>query len=163
GLSVGLEVRIEKGLPLAGGMGGSAASAVAGAVAADAILGSNLGSDALLEAALEAEAGGGGRPPDNLAPSRPGRALLLLGLDPPQVARIQVHPGLALVLATPAYGVETAAARAVLPKDVSRHDAVLQAACLGSLVLGLERGDASLIRGALFDRIAEPPRRHLYP
>src|SRR5262249_61179352 len=82
---------------------------------------------------------------------------------PPPVARIQVHPGLALVLATPAYGVETAAARAVLPKDVSRHDAVLQAACLGSLVLGLERGDASLIRGALFDRIAEPPRRHLYP
>ena len=159
----GLELRIEKGLPLAGGMGGSAASAVAGAVAADAILEARLGTDALLAAALEAEAVVAGRHADNVAPSLLGGAVLVLGLDPPQVARVQVHPGLALVLVTPAYGVETAAARAVLPREVSRGDAVLQAASLGSLVLGLERGDASLIRGALFDRIAEPPRRHLYP
>ena len=163
GISVGLELRIEKGLPLAGGMGGSAASAVAGAVAADAILEARLGTDALLEAALEAEAVVAGRHADNVAPSLLGGAVLVLGLDPPQVARVHVHPGLALVLVTPAYGVETAAARAVLPKEISRSDAVAQAAGLASLVLGLERGDASLIRGALFDRIAEPPRRHLYP
>ena len=41
----GLELTIEKGLPLAAGMGGSAASAVAGAVAADAVLGVSPGAD----------------------------------------------------------------------------------------------------------------------
>src|SRR5262245_24737068 len=38
GNHVGLEITVQKGLPLSGGMGGSAASAVAGAVAANAAL-----------------------------------------------------------------------------------------------------------------------------
>src|SRR6185503_3008814 len=65
----GLELSIEKGLPLAGGMGGSAASAVGGAVAADAVLGTALDRASLLEAALEAESVVAGRHADNVAPS----------------------------------------------------------------------------------------------
>src|SRR5262249_58861005 len=84
-LTVGLELRIEKGLPLAGGMGGSAASAVAGAVAADAILGAKLGTDALLEAALGAEAVVAGPHADNVAPSLLCGAGLLLRLLPPPI------------------------------------------------------------------------------
>jgi homoserine kinase len=53
---LGLELEVEKGLPLAGGLGGSAASAVAGAVAADALLPAPLGPGGLLECALVAEA-----------------------------------------------------------------------------------------------------------
>src|SRR5687768_12070673 len=52
----GLELTVEKGLPLAAGMGGSAASAVAGAMAADEALGSRLPRLDLLAAALTAEA-----------------------------------------------------------------------------------------------------------
>ena len=59
----GLELTIEKGLPLAAGMGGSAASAVAGAVAADAVLGSHLHRMDLMAAALEGEAVVSGRHP----------------------------------------------------------------------------------------------------
>jgi homoserine kinase len=64
---------------------------------------------------------------------------------------------------TPDYQVETAAARAVLPADVPRSNAVLQSARLASLVLGLERGEGDLVRGSMEDLLAEGARRHLYP
>ena len=163
GSDAGIELSIEKGLPLAGGMGGSAASAVAGAVAANALLGAGLGRDELIEAALEAEAAVAGRHADNVAPSLLGGAVLVLGLDPKGFARVQVHPGLALVLVSPSYQVETAKARAVLPAAVARADAVAQAASLSGLVMGLERGDVELVRSCMVDRIAEPARAALYP
>jgi homoserine kinase len=144
-------------------MGGSAASAVAGAVAADAVLGAELSQEALLEAALEAESVVAGRHLDNVAPSLLGGAVLVVSEDPPRFGRVRVHESLALVLATPSYGVETAQARAVLPRDVSRADAIGQAASLAGLLLGLERGNGELIRACLHDRIAEPARASLYP
>ena len=151
----GLELTIEKGLPLSAGLGGSAASAVAGAVAADAVLDSHLGRMDLLAAALEAEAVVSGRHPDNAAPSLLGGAVLVVSLEPLHVAPLRVHPELVLALVTPAYAVETARARAVLPAQVPRADAVRQAARLAALVAGLERGDADLIRRAMVDAIAE--------
>ncbi len=160
---VGLELTIEKGLPLAGGLGGSAASAVAGAVAAAALLPGRPGTYDLLEAALEAEAVVAGRHADNVAPSLLGGAVLVVDLDPPRLGRVRVHPSLALVLVTPAYAVETSRARSVLPREVARADAVGQAAHLAALLLGLERGDPELIRGSMTDRIAEPARAPLYP
>jgi len=163
GADGGLELTVEKGLPLAAGMGGSAASAVAGAVAADAVLEAHLDRTDLLTAALEAEAVVSGRHPDNVVPSLFGGAVLVVGLDPVHVVPLRVHPDLALVLVTPAYTVETARARAVLPAQVSRADAVAQAARLAGLVAGLERGDADLIRRSMVDGIAEPARRALYP
>jgi homoserine kinase len=159
----GIDLEIEKGLPLAGGLGGSAASAVAGAVAADAVLGARLEQAALLECALEAEAVVAGRHPDNAAPSLLGGAVVVLGTSPLRYTRLSVHPSLRLVFVTPGYGVRTADARAVLPANVSRGDAVAQAASLAALVLGLERGDGALVGSAMRDRIAEPARIPLYP
>ena len=83
--------------------------------------------------------------------------------EPLRYARLTVHPSLRLVFATPAYGVETARARAVLPASVPRADAVGQASALAGLVLGLERGDGALLRAAMVDRVAEPCRIPLYP
>ncbi len=160
---VGLDLRIEKGLPLAGGLGGSAASAVAGALAADALVEGSLPPEELLECALEAEAVVAGRHPDNAAPSLLGGAVVVLGTAPLRYTRLRVHPSLRLVFATPAYGVETARARAVLPAAVTRAEAVAQAAALAGLVLGLERADGELLRSAMCDRIAEPSRIPLYP
>jgi homoserine kinase len=166
--SVGLELSIEKGLPLSGGMGGSAASAVAGAVVADAVLGAGLSRERLLEAALEAESVVAGRHLDNVAPSLYGGAVLVVSQEPgsqepAHIARLRVHSSLGLVLATPAYEVETARARAVLPAGVPRGDAIGQASCLAALVIGLERGDYELVRASMQDRIAEPARASLYP
>jgi homoserine kinase len=167
GREAGMDLTIEKGLPLAGGMGGSAASAVAGAVAANALLRARLAPLELLTCALEAEeAVSGGRHADNVAPCLLGGAILVTRAEAgvePQVTSIPVKQGLSLVLVTPAYQVETAKARAVLPVDVPRGTAVTQAARLAGLVLGFERGEADLIRRNMFDAIAEPARAALYP
>ncbi|HSD27978.1 MAG TPA: homoserine kinase [Vicinamibacteria bacterium] len=160
---LGLELRVEKGLPLAGGLGGSAASAVAGAFAANALLGRPLDAGELLRSALEAEAVVAGRHPDNAAPSLLGGAVVVLGVEPLRYARLSVHPSLRLVFAIPGYGVETSRARSVLPARVARADAVGQASALAGLVLGLERGDGQLLREAMVDRVAEPARIPLYP
>ncbi len=164
GEEFGVELSVEKGLPLAAGLGGSAASAVAGAVAAQALLQGRLSRDALLAAALEAEAAvSGGRHADNVAPSLLGGAVLVAGQDPLRLTSVRVHPSWTFVVVTPGYAVETAAARALLPEAVWRQDAVEQAAHLGGLILGLERGDADLIRDCMTDRIAEPARSALFP
>jgi homoserine kinase len=160
---VGLELRIDKGLPLSGGLGGSAASAVAGAVASDRILATGLSQDELLRAALEAEAVVSGPHADNVAPSLLGGAVLILGLEPPRLARLDVQSGLRLVLTTPRYEVETARARALLPASVARQVAVGQASRLAGLVLGLSRGDGDLIRASMRDEVAEPARAALFP
>lgn len=159
----GIELSIEKGLPLAAGMGGSAASAVGGAVAAHELLKTRLGRIELLMAAIDAEAVVSGRHADNVAPCLFGGAVIVAGLDPPEVASLRVHDSLGLVFVTPAYEVATAEARNVLPENVTRADAVGQASRLALLVLGLERGDADLVRHASWDRIAEPRRAPLYP
>jgi homoserine kinase len=163
GSALGLDLTLEKGLPLSGGMGGSAASAVAGALAADAALGASLSFEHLLEAALEAETVAAGRHLDNVAPALLGGAVLVVTQDPPRFARVRVASGLVLVLATPGYGVETVRARAVLPTGVPRADAIAQASALAGLLLGLERGEDELVRASMCDRIAEPARASLYP
>jgi len=159
----GVELVIDKGLPLSGGLGGSAASAVAGAFATHALCGGSLGETELLRCAIEAEAVVAGRHADNAAPSLLGGAVIVLGAEPLRYVRVRVHPSLRLVFVTPAYGVLTAHARSVLPESVPRADAVGQAAALAGLVLGLERGDGELIGAAMVDRIAEPRRIPLYP
>jgi homoserine kinase len=159
----GLELEIEKGLPLAAGLGGSAASAVGGALAANVLLGTHLTPDELLAIAIIAESVVSGRHPDNAAPCLLGGAILVSRVDPPRTRALVVHPSLSLVLVTPHYEVETSRARAVLPTDVPRRTAVRQAAHLALLVLGLERGDGDLIRQGMEDSIAEPPRLFLYP
>lgn len=161
--AAGVELIVEKGLPLAGGLGGSAASAVAGAVATDLLLSGGLPQAALLRAALEGECTVAGRHADNVAPSLLGGAVLVLGLDPPNLVPVRVHPSLEFVLVTPDYPVETSGARAVLPCEVSRSDAVAQAANLAAFTLGLERGEADLIRVSMEDRVAEPVRAAFYP
>jgi homoserine kinase len=163
GSSAGIELEVQKGLPLAGGMGGSAASAVAGAVATDALLGSRLGQEELLACALEAEAAVAGRHLDNLAPALYGGAVLVVGIDPPKLTRLNVHANVGIVLVTPAYEVRTAEARAALPAQVPRGDAIAQAGHFARLVLGLERGDPELLRSCMEDRIAEPARRGMFP
>ena len=159
----GATLSIEKGLPLAGGLGGSAASAVAGAVATNALFGLGLTTDALLEAALEAEAAVAGQHPDNVVPALLGGAVVIAGAEPRCLVPVRVSPGIAFVIVMPGYAVETAAARAMLPSDVPRGVAVAQAAHFATLVLGLERGDGRFIAFGTRDHVAEPARAALFP
>lgn len=160
---IGIDLSIEKGLPISGGLGGSAASAVAAALAVNVTLGSPLSRRELVLSALDAEAIVSGRHPDNVVPCVWGGAVLILGLDPLRLVSLRVHEKIRFVLVTPAYSVETARARSVLPEVIPRADAIAQAAHLGGLLLALERGDSKTLGASLEDRIAEPRRAPLYP
>lgn len=158
-----MALRVEKGLPLAGGQGGSAASAVAGAVAANLLLGTPLAAEQVLAAALEAESAVAGRHGDNLAAAFYGGVVLVRSLDPIDVVRVPFPPGLRAVLVHPAQRLRTADARAALPNVIDRATVIQQTANVAALVAALVSGDLALLARALDDRIAEPARAPLLP
>ena len=163
GVRTGMRLRIEKGLPLAGGQGGSAASAVAGAVAANALLGSPLDRTELLYAALTAEERLAGRHIDNLAPALFGGVLLIRSIEPLRFESLPVPGNLRIVLVHPEMQLRTADARAVLPTSIDRATALAQASAVAAMTAAFCLGDLRMLRGAIDDRIAEPARAPLLP
>jgi homoserine kinase len=161
--NAGIVMRVEKGLPLAGGQGGSAASAVAGAVATNMLLGAPLDAADVLYAALAAESKLAGRHIDNVAPALFGGILLIRSVDPLAFDRLPVPSSLRIVLVHPGTRLRTADSRAVLPPMVDRATALAQAAAVGAMVEAFCLGDLARLRGAVEDRIAEPARAPLLP
>ena len=160
---VGITLRIEKGLPLAGGQGGSAASAVAGAVATNAVLGNPLDNPTLIRAALAAEERVAGKHADNVVPCLLGGIVLIRRVEPLEFTRIPTPAWLRIALVRPDMTLSTKSARSILPKAVDRATALAQAAAVSSMIAAFCLGDPSLLRGAVDDRIAEPAREHLIP
>jgi homoserine kinase len=160
---VGISLRCEKGLPLAGGQGGSAASAVAAAVAVDALLGSTLTTEELILAALAAEAKLSGRHADNVIPALVGGIVLIRSLEDLDFVRLSVPEQLRIVLVHPGYRVSTHEARRALPEWVDRPTAVHQMAQIGAVAHALATGDLELLGRAMDDRLAEPTRMPLLP
>lgn len=159
-------VTIEKGLPLAGGLGGSAASSVAGAYAA-AMAAGPTGFEPkpleLITAALKGESAVAGRHLDNIAASVLGGLVLSRSIDPIDAVAIAVREPWWVALVTPAVRIETKAARAMLPETWSRTAWVQQMANTTALAHAFECGDSALLGRALDDRYAEPLRANLIP
>lgn len=163
-ITPGIELRLEKGLPLNSGLGSSAASAAAAAVAVNALLDTNLDRIALLQCAMAAEkAAVGFGHADNAAAALYGGTVLVRGAKPPRVDPVPTAPGLCAAVLRPHWKVNTGEARAVIPKTVPVAAAVIQAGNLAALVLGLTRGDRDVIASALIDVIAEPHRTASVP
>ena len=160
---VGITLRVEKALPLAGGQGGSAASAVAGAVATNAAIGRPLDNLSLIRAALAAEERVAGRHVDNIAPALLGGIVLIRSLEPLELIQIPAPAWLRVALVRPDMTLMTKRARGILPDTVDRATALAQAAAVSTMIAAFCLGDASLLRGAVDDRIAEPARAHLIP
>ena len=163
GLDVGIELEIDKGLPIGSGLGSSAASAVAAAYAVNALLGSPLRKKALIEPCLEAEAAVSGRHADNVAPSVLGGLILVRGVDPLDLIRLPVPEGLTVVVVTPAVEVLTRAARAVLPKDVSLAQMVKNGADLAAFVSACHANDLGLLARCIGDDPITKARAPLIP
>ena len=90
-LDFGMDVSIEKGIPLGSGLGGSAASAVAAVVAGNALLATPLSKLELLKFAMQGEAvASGSVHVDNIAPSLFGGLVLTVGIDNPRTKQIPV-------------------------------------------------------------------------
>ncbi len=163
-LDHGFELEINKGIPLASGLGGSAASAVAAVVAANSLLAQPLPPLRLLRYAMQGEiVASGSAHLDNIAPSLFGGLVLTVGIDHPRVKKIPVPPTLRCVIVHPHMHLGTREARAILKADVSRSDFVWQTANLAGFIGDCYSDDLEMIRDSFNDVIIEPQRASLIP
>jgi homoserine kinase len=162
--SEGVEITLQKNLPLGSGMGSSAASAVAALVAINHLLGEPLLRKELLPFAMEAErVACGSAHADNVAPSLLGGFVLIRGYEPLDVVNIPTPDGLFCTLVHPQLELKTEDSRQVLRTSISLKDAVTQWGNIAGLVAGLMKPDFGLIGRSLKDVIAEPVRSLLIP
>ena len=150
-------------IPFGRGLGSSAAAIVGGLVAADALAETGLSRLKLLQLALPMEGH-----PDNVAPALYGGAVLTV-LDEGRVdGPLTVVPFTApndwrAVLYVPDLIIPTKQARAILPKEVPRADAVFNHSRVGLLVSALTQHRPDFLRVAMQDRLHQPYRAKLMP
>lgn len=163
-LDFGVELSIEKGIPLGSGLGGSAASAVAAVVAMDALLPQPLSKIELLKFAMKGEQVASGTVHvDNIAPSLFGGLVLTVGVDNPYVKQIPVPRSVRCVLVHPHMMLATREARQLLKRSIDLSDVIWQSANLAGFLTGCFTDDLQLIRASLEDVIVEPQRKVLIP
>jgi homoserine kinase len=160
----GVELEIEKGIPLGSGLGGSAASAVAGVVAAAGLLDHPLDRTQLLKFAMQGEAvASGSVHVDNIAPSLYGGLVLTVGIDNPHVKQIPVPDAVRCVLVHPHMVLNTREAREILDRSVPLSDVIWQQANLAGFLAACYTSDLALLRESLLDVVIEPQRQGLIP
>jgi len=162
--SFGIQMMLQKSMPIGSGLGSSAASSVAAAMAVNELLPKPLKKSNLLRFALEGELFAcGSLHADNAAPSLLGGGCLIRSYNPLDVVPITIDPSLVWIVVHPHMVVLTKKARAILPRSIPLRSAVRQWGNVAGLVLGLARGDRDLIRRSVEDVIMEPARARLIP
>jgi len=155
------EIEIDKGIPLASGLGGSAASAVAAVVAANRLLSLDWPPERLYPYALAGEAvASGAAHGDNVGPQLLGGLVLA---TPDRLLPIPVPGNLYAVAVHPDHRVNTRDARRCLETPFDLGVIVRQSSNLALVLEGCHRGDFELIRAGLNDVMVEPRRAALIP
>lgn len=164
GNELGVQIALQKNLPLGSGMGSSAASAVAALVAINHLLGDPLSRTELLPFAMEAErVACGSAHADNVAPSLLGGFVLIRDYEPLDVVSIPAPDQLYCTLVHPHLELKTEDSRLVLRSSILLKDAITQWGNIAGLITGLMKPDYGLISRSLKDVIAEPVRSLLIP
>ncbi|UQN07552.1 homoserine kinase [Deinococcus sp. QL22] len=152
-------IEIESDVPLARGLGSSAAALVAGIVAGNELLGTPLTPEVVLDVAAREEGH-----PDNVAPALFG-GIVVATLDKLGTHYVRLDPPahLAVTVLIPDFELSTSKARAVLPKEYSRADAVHALSHAALLAAALSVGRLDLLRHAMQDYIHQIWRAPLVP
>ncbi|MEO1094490.1 MAG: homoserine kinase [Cyanobacteria bacterium J06638_28] len=155
-----LKMDIMLDVPLARGLGSSSTAIVGGILGANAIAGLPLESAALADLATVIEGH-----PDNVVPALLGGCRLATNDDDgtTTICEIPWHPDIVPIVVIPAFEVSTAKARAVLPKQYARADAIYTLGHLGLLLQALGTGNGDWLQTAMGDRIHVPYRKTLIP
>ena len=153
----GVKIHIESQIPICRGLGSSAALLVAGAMGANVLRGNKLSTQGLLNITNAMEGH-----PDNLAPAfYGGLTASMVDNGLPVTVNFPLHPDWEFLALVPDFTLSTPKARAVLPKDVSREDAIYNVAHGAMVLKALELGDEKLLRTAMQDKLHQNYRRSL--
>ena len=152
-----IHIHMDNKIPLSRGLGSSAAAIVGALTAADAFSDANLGKDEIFNLAVELEGHA-----DNVAAAVYGGLVIAYKEDngfKAKKARPSANIGVALLV--PEAGLSTAKARAVLPQEVSRDQAVFNIGRVALLVEALITGDSGRLSTAVEDALHQTWRRGL--
>ena len=153
----GVKIHIESQIPICRGLGSSAALLVAGAMGANVLRGNKLSTQGLLNITNAMEGH-----PDNLAPAfYGGLTASMVDNGLPVTVSFPLHPDWEFLALVPDFNLSTALARSVLPKDVSRADAIYNISHGAMVLKALELGDEKLLRNAMQDRLHQNYRKSL--
>ncbi|MBL8091277.1 MAG: homoserine kinase [Anaerolineales bacterium] len=138
---------------MSSGLGSSAAAIVAGLFAANEILSKSLSENDLLKLATDMEGH-----PDNVAPALFGGLIVSVMAKDEILWRRYETPDWTIVIVKPQVEWLTKTARAVLPKSISRTDAIFNIGRTSLVIDALRSGDLSLLQKVMDDRIHQPYR-----
>jgi len=154
-----LQINCHNGIPVARGLGSSTAAIVAGLVAANSVLGNTMLKEELLQLGIEMEGH-----PDNLTPALFGGCQVVVMDDTRLVhKKVPVRQGWKFVLFIPDFEMPTEEARAILPRQIVREDAVYNLGRVALLTNALITGQADSLKVATQDRLHQPQRQALFP
>lgn len=160
----GIELQIEKKMPIGSGLGSSAASAAGAVFAVNELLQRPFATPELIPFAMEGErAASGAAHADNVSPALLGGFTLVRQGAPLDVIQIPFPEELQVAIVCPLIEVKTEDARKVLKKMIPLKTAVEQFGNIAGLVAGLCQKDIELIGRSLNDVIIEPERSILIP
>lgn len=158
----GLRIHCINRVPLGSGLGSSSAAMLTGMLGANALLGEPFSSEQVLKLAIEAEGH-----PDNVAPAMLGGLVASIVYDERVIslklpARAQRAPIQATVV-LPDFDFPTQAARAILPVQVARQDAIYNISRAVLVTEALRTGDLELLGQTMTDSLHQPYRLPLIP
>jgi len=149
----GVQISAQNRIFMSSGLGSSAAAIVAGIFGANEILGRPLGGNDMLKLATRMEGH-----PDNVAPAFLGGLTISVMVGEEILWRRHETPEWTIVVVKPQVEWLTKTARAVLPKSVSRSDAVFNIGRTAMVVEALLNGDPLFLKKVMDDRIHQPYR-----
>lgn len=160
----GVDIYLEKKMPLGSGLGSSAASSVAAIFAINEMMGKPKKLEELLPYAMEGErVACGAAHADNVAPGLYGGFVIIRSYDPLDVIRLKTPDDLFATLVHPHIEVKTKDAREILRKQIYFKDSIKQSGNVAGLIAGLLTSDYELISRSMHDHIVEPIRSILIP
>lgn len=159
----GIRVDVRSEIPLGRGFGASAAARAAGMVAANTLMGGPLDDQQLLQLGTELEGHA-----DNIAPALFGGLQVVAVGDQEHDARVSrvavpLPGGLTCAAFTPDFSMPTHESRALLPKRLSRADAVYNSSHAALLIAALSTGAWDVLDAASDERLHQRSRSRLFP
>ncbi len=158
----GLTIHCINRVPLGSGLGSSSAAMVAGLLGANALLGFPFSSNDVLRLAIENEGH-----PDNVAPAMLGGLVAsiiyeneVISLRLPASAR---RATFRITIVLPDFDFPTQKARAILPKQIDRKDAIYNISRAVLVTEALRTGDLDLLGKSMTDALHQPYRIPLIP
>ena len=154
----GLHITQQNNIPVGSGLGSSSTAVLAGLLGANALVDGQLSQSDILTIATAEEGH-----PDNVAPALLGG--LVLGVmegDKVHIEPLPIAPQ-QVVIVTPDFELLTHDARAALPRQISRQDAIFNASRLPLLVRALATAAYPQLTLAMQDRLHQPYRLPLIP